>query len=413
MTEEMNDEGVPIKDSTQDAKEDSVRTTLTQVQRAGEKKRRFVVVILAIIALALIAVFSTFTVLGVKRLQQNPDFSWKSRNMVAIYITVTVSVLIVLAIVIQVRSKRKRSSKKRLAYWICLLLLALIGFWTWTTLDAMLSNPDNPKTIKDAEPIAVCFASGIVSFVIIAFVVLLNRAKTRWEMEERLFNEKGEDYLVIFNWTKKILHLPTVIASFLAALIVWVSAPNGGAPSELAKTIPVIVGAAWFCVWLVCHTIEDYDFNLTTVIALFATILLVIVLVSFGNAWNEIGKILRKVSITASPVLYIGFGIAYSASIVLSYIKGVFYYVAIEPNQITIQHKIGEDAETFQKMHYDVRVETAVDIFEWFFYDTGTIEITFHGGKRPPIDCYVGGIRKKAPRLGNILGVMAVEPDRL
>ena len=119
MTEEMNDEGVPIKDSTQDAKEDSVRTTLTQVQRAGEKKRRFVVVILAIIALALIAVFSTFTVLGVKRLQQNPDFSWKSRNMVAIYITVTVSVLIVLAIVIQVRSKRKRSSKKRLAYWIC------------------------------------------------------------------------------------------------------------------------------------------------------------------------------------------------------------------------------------------------------------------------------------------------------
>ena len=75
MTEEMNDEGVPIKDSTQDAKEDSVRTTLTQVQRAGEKKRRFVVVILAIIALALIAVFSTFTVLGVKRLQQNPDFA--------------------------------------------------------------------------------------------------------------------------------------------------------------------------------------------------------------------------------------------------------------------------------------------------------------------------------------------------
>lgn len=413
MAEETKDPGVPIGEPVQNGTEGSLQAATIQPQKASEKKRRFVVVILAIIALAVIAAFSTCTVLGIKRLQQNPDFSWKSRNMVAIYITATVSALIVLAIVVQVKSKRKRSSKKRLAYWICLLLLALIGFWTWTTLDGMLSAPENPKTIRDAEPIAVCFASGIVSFVIIAFVILLNRAKTRWEMEERLFNEKGEDYLVIFNWTKKILHLPTVIASFLAALIVWVCVSKDGDPAGTARTVPVIVGAAWFCVWLVCHTIEDYDFNLTTVIALFAAVLLVIVLASFGNAWDEIGKVLHKISITASPALYIGFGIAYSASIALSYVKGVFYYVAIEPNQITVQHKIGEDAETFQKMHYDVRVETAVDIFEWFFYDTGTIEITFHGGKRTPIDCYVGGIRKKAPRLGNILGVMAVEPDRI
>lgn len=409
MAEETKDEGVPIEESVQDATESSLQATTAQREKASEKKRRFIVGILAIVAFALVAAFSTFTVLGVRKLQQNPDFTWKSRNMIAIYITVIVSILIVLAIVVQVRSKRKRGSKKRLAYWICLLLLALIGFWSWTTLDAMLSKPG--VTIRDAEPIALCFASGIVSFVIVVFVVLLNRAKTRWEMEERLYNEKKEDQLVIFNWTKKILHIPTIIASFLAALIVWVSVGEGENPSELM--VPKIVGATWFCVWFVCHTIEDYDFNLTTVIALLSGILLIIVLVHFGSAWDEIGNILRKISIYASPALYIGFGVAYLASIALSYVKGVFYYVAIEPNQITVQHRIGEDAETFQKMHYDVRVETAVDVFEWFFYDTGTIVITFHGGKRPPIECYVGRIRKKAPRLGNILGVTAVEPDRL
>ena len=99
----------------------------------------------------------------------------------------------------------------------------------------------------DLESIALYFASGIVCFTILAFVGLMRRATTRWEMEQRLREDDDiHDWLVIFDWTKKILHVPTVLCAFLAAFVVWLFPESGK-----------VVGAIWFCIWLFCHTIED------------------------------------------------------------------------------------------------------------------------------------------------------------
>jgi hypothetical protein len=362
---------------------------------AREKKRTFVmIVLLLIVAMSSIL----FAIWGVQRLQEKPGFSWTSRNMVALY--ATSGAFAFFAVAFFMHRKYKQSSPKHLAYWLCFTLLGLNGLWTWQALRAMRQAADFSWTFPKA--IALYFASGILSFGILAFLVLMRRATTRWEMEERLrLDGDIHDWLVLFNWTKKILHVPTICCSFLAAFAVWLF-PEAGK----------VVGALWFCVWLFCHTIEDNDIGLSVAIAMFVCVLLFVVLAIFGGVLDDIADLARLISLTASPSLYIGFGLVYLISILISYIKGLFYYVAIEPNQMIVQFKIGEDGETFQRTQYDARVEATADIFEWFFFDTATIKIQFRDGKRSPMEYYVGRIRRKARYLSAVLGVTAIDRAR-
>jgi len=367
-----------------------------QPTKGREKKRWFVVVILVIIAAGLIAGLTPLTIKGVHKLQENPDFTWTSRNMIAGYFTAAVIAFFVFFPVVR-RLFKKKSNPKYLAYWLCFAILVMTGFWTWSTISTMKQSPDFSH--DDPRAVALYFASGIACFGILAFMALMRRATTRWEMEQRLANDDDiHDWLVIFNWTKKILHVPTVIFAFLAAFIVWLYPESGK-----------IVGAVWFCVWLFCHIIEDNNIGLSAAVAIFVGGLLLAALAVFGGVFGDIIDLFKSITITASPALYIGFGLAYLTSIVLSYIKGLFYYVALEPNQMIVQFKIGEDGETFQRMQYDARVEAAVDIFEWFFFNTATIKIQFRDGKRSPMEFYVGRIKKKAEWLSAVLGVTAID----
>jgi MFS family permease len=375
-------------------------------QKAKNKKRWFVVVILLMMIVGMIVAFIPFAMKGVEKLRRdNPDFSWASKTMVSIYFTLAVLFLFTVAFAVKKYFKDK-SNPKHLAYVLCFALLAMAGLWTWSAVGAMQGAAD--FSWRSTKAIALYFASGIFCFGIIAFMGLMRRATTRWDMEARLgARHKAKaisHWLVIFNWTRKILHIPTIVFAFLAAFIMWLYSD-----SENIESIGSIVGAIWFCVWLFCHTIEDNNISLSVAIALFGGLLLFTVLAIFGEVDDEIIGAVQTIRIFASPALYLGFGLAYLTSIGLSYVKGLFYYVAIEPNQMIVQFKIGEDGETFQRMQYDARVEATVDIFEWFFYDTATIKIQFHGGKRSPMEYYVGRIKRKAEWLSAVLGVTAVE----
>lgn len=391
MAEEVNN---PPTDTPQTKVEadDSVKAPSAPAMSAGEKKRKLMmIVLLGAAALS----FVVFAVWGVLKLRERPDFTWTSRAMIMGYITMGALAFFVAAFFLH--KKYKRSSPKNLAYWLCFTLLGLNGLWTWLALRTMRQAEDFSWT--DTKAIALYFGSGIVSFGILAFVVLMRRATTRWEMEERLRQDDDiHDWLVIFNWSKKILHVPTICCSFVAAFVVWLFPQSGE-----------VVGAVWFCVWLFCHTIEDNDIGLAAAIAMFVGVLLFLVLAIFGGVLDDIADLARLISLTASPSLYIGFGMIYLISILISYIKGLFYYVAIEPNQMIVQFKIGEDGETFQRSQYDARVEASTDIFEWFFFDMATIKIQFRDGKRSPLEYYVGRIRRKARYLSAVLGVTAID----
>ena len=374
-------------------------------RRYGKPHKAYLAYWLGLVLLLLDAMWAW---LIIRSMQQSTDFAWTSSKAVTVYISAGIAGFLIVAFCAWMRrsireqrregKKRKRFNPKPLTYALCVLVLGVLAWLTWLALATMRQSPD--FSWKCSEAVAVYFGAGILAFAILAFILLMRRATTRWQMEIRLSDEH-ESWLVVFNWTKKILHVPTIMWSLPAALIVWYFP----AKSE-------IVGLSWFCVWLFCHTIEDYDFSFAVSIAIGASMFLFIVLTVFGGVLDDIYGYAKLISIFASPALYLGVGLAYLTSILISYIRGLFHYVAITPNQMIIQSTIGEDGETIQRRKYDAKVEAANDVVEWYMYNVGTLKIWFHEGRREPMSFYVSGIRKKSRWLFDVLEVTSIEAVR-
>jgi len=372
--------------------------------------RRTGVLLLALelwaLSFAVTAITAVLSDLGVNRLMlwKGNDFKWTHPIAIAAYGTYAIIVLyVILIFCIRYRNIRLRKSwkfkghRKRVVYSLSVALLAINGLWTWALISTMRELGD--FSWNDPRAIALYFASGIITFCLLSFIFLLKRAKTRWEVEDRLRrSEDIHDWMVFFSWTKKLIHIPTIIAGFAAAIII-----------RFYPESENLVGAAWFFVWLICYTVEESDIGLSTALVAFVAILLLAVLSIFGEVHDDIPRLAKYIRFSASSALYLGISIVYLTAIVLSYIKGLFYYVALEPNQMIIQTKIGEDAAAYHRTEYDVRIETTVDIVEWFVYHTGTVKIQFRNGKRPPLECYVGNIGTKARYLASVLGVTAID----
>ena len=69
------------------------------------------------------------------------------------------------------------------------------------------------------EMIAVYIAIGVVAAALIAWLVLKKTVRTRLRMEKTVRDDPDiNDWLIIFNWTPKILYVPSIAAAVLAGL---------------------------------------------------------------------------------------------------------------------------------------------------------------------------------------------------
>ena len=67
--------------------------------------------------------------------------------------------------------------------------------------------------------VAIYIAIGMIAVSVAAWFVFRKTIRTRLRMEKVIRDDPDiNDWLVIFNWTTKILYVPTIAASFLAAI---------------------------------------------------------------------------------------------------------------------------------------------------------------------------------------------------
>ncbi|MCD6364588.1 MAG: hypothetical protein J7M14_01805, partial [Planctomycetes bacterium] len=100
-------------------------------------------------------------------------------------------------------------------------------------------------------------------------------------------------------------------------------------------------------------------------------------------------------------------GMIFLCAIVISWIKGLFYYVAITPNYMNIQVGPTETGEQIAREQYSTRIDTG-DFLERLF-GFGRIVITFRDQRRQPIMMLVSRIGKTAAKLESIRGKLAVD----
>jgi hypothetical protein len=253
--------------------------------------------------------------------------------------------------------------------------------------------------------IAVYIAVGVIAAAVGVWVFLRRTFRTRLKMQKEMkLDPDVTDWLIIFNWTPKILYAPTIAVSLVASLIMYLNE----ADIWFFSSIPaVVIGGIWLAIFFVNYLVEEYSMSIK---------ILIIVLVSLGCflLWlNLLGWVMgflglfKYLALSINATGYLLVGIIGLFTILVSWIKGLFYYLALTPNYMNIQEGATESGEQIGREDYNSRIDTS-DFLERLM-GFGRIIVTFKDKKREPISVLTWRIQKKAQMLERVRGKFAID----
>jgi hypothetical protein len=245
--------------------------------------------------------------------------------------------------------------------------------------------------------IAAYIAVGLAAAAAGAWLILRRTVRTRLRMQKVMkLDPDINDWLIVFNWTPKILYAPTIVASLLAYLLAYLTdIPN------------VVIGGVWLAVFFLNFLIEEYSISIKV-------LLIILISLGFFLLWlHLLGwvtgflRLFKHLALSISATGYLLVGVIGLFTILMSWIKGLFYYIAITPNSMNLQEGPTESGEQIGREDYNSRIDTS-DFLERLM-GFGKIVITFKGKNREPIAVLVWGIRKKAQMLERVRAKFAID----
>ncbi len=284
--------------------------------------------------------------------------------------------------------------KKKAVFWIVGLLIAIAAIWA-------VVHFLTPK-LKEIEwfsnrMIALYIAAGVIGGGLLAYILFRKPMRTRLRMQKIIKDDPDiNEWLVIFEWTPKILYVPTIVASFLAAAV------------SCFDSVPVAaINGIWAAIFFLNFLVEEYNVSIKI-------LLLTVVGLGFFLLWlHLLGwvvpflKLFRHIEISMNTMAYLLVGIIGLLAILISWLNGLFYYITITPNYMNIQEGPTESGEQIGREDYNSRIDTS-DFLERLM-GFGRIVITFKDRKREPIAVLVWRIRKKAQMLERVRAKFAID----
>ena len=236
-----------------------------------------------------------------------------------------------------------------------------------------------------------------------AWLMFRKTIRTRMRMNKQLRDDKDiHEYLVTFNWTRKVLYIPTVVVS-LAACVLMLLQEHGMWDGPAIG----LLGGIWIGVFFVNFLVDEYEISIKLLIIAILCVVALFLWLSLLKWVDQFMEFFRHLAIEIDSTGYLLLAIVFSVAIAISWIKGLFYYVAITPNYMNIQVGPTETGEQISREDYSTRIDTG-DFLERLF-GFGRIIITFRNQRRQPIVMLVSRIGKVAKKLESIRGKLAVD----
>jgi hypothetical protein len=255
------------------------------------------------------------------------------------------------------------------------------------------------------EMIALYILLGLAAVGAGAWLLLRKTLRTRLNVKKALQADPDiNDWLIVFGWTPKVLYVPTIAASLVAALLMFLQETQW---SVFADIPTCVVGGVWFAVFLVNFIVEEYDISIKVLI-------IGVVGIGFVFLWLHllgwVGGFLalfRHLSFSISGTGYLLMTVIGGLVIFISWLRGLFYYVAITPNYMNLQEGPTETGEQIGREDYNTRIDTG-DFLERLC-GFGRIVITFKEKSRVPLILLVWRVQKKAQLLESVRAKFAVD----
>jgi len=253
--------------------------------------------------------------------------------------------------------------------------------------------------------IALYILIGVAIAGVVTWLVLRKTVRTRLRLKAALIADPDiNDWLIVFGWTPKVLYVPTMLASLVAALLMFLHETQW---SFLASINPRIIGGVWFTLFVINFLVEEYDISIKL-------LLIGIVSAGFLFLWlhllDWVGGFLgifRHLGFSISGMGYLLVALIGLLTVGISWVRGLFYYVAVTPNYMNLQEGPTETGEQIGREDYNSRIDTG-DFLERLL-GFGRIVITFKEKSRPPLILLVWRIQKQAQLLEQVRAKLAFD----
>jgi hypothetical protein len=252
--------------------------------------------------------------------------------------------------------------------------------------------------------VALYIALGVLGASALAWLIMRKSIRTRLAVQKTIREDPDiNDWLIIFNWTPKILYAPSIIASLLAALLM--------APSAAGWTVralsPEIIGGIWLAIVFLNLLVEEYNISVKV-------LLITVVSCGFFLLWLHLlgwvvpfVRLFRHLALSMSATGFLLVAIIGLLTIFISWLRGLFYYVTITPNYMNLQEGPTESGAHVGREDYNTLVDTT-DFLERLM-GFGKIVIIFKDMKRQPIALLVWRIQQRAQVLEKVRGKFAID----
>jgi hypothetical protein len=283
--------------------------------------------------------------------------------------------------------------------------------WSWIS-NGMIALAADPGVPAGSEwswtsngMIALYIALGLALAGVVAWLLLRKTLRTRLGVEKNLrLDPDMNDWLVIFGWTPKILYVPTMLAAVLAAVLMFLQESGW---HMFAGIDPKTVGGVWFTIFFVNFLIEEYDISIKVLLLGFAAIGFFLLWLHLIGAVLPFLGLFKHLAFSISGTGYLLIAVIGFLTIGISWLRGLFRYVAITPNYINIQAGPAEAGEQIGREDYSTRVDTG-DFLERVL-GFGRICITFKEKGRPPVGLLVWRVDRKAEMLEKVRAKYAID----
>jgi len=242
---------------------------------------------------------------------------------------------------------------------------------------------------------------------VIAWLAFRKTIRTRLRMKKQLRDDPDiHEYLVTFNWSRKVLYIPTIVFSLVACVLMLLQEHG-----QWSGPATGLLGGIWVGVFFVNFLVDEYEISIKVLIIAVLCVLALFLWLSVLGWVDDFLKFFGHLAITIDSTGYLLLAIIFTVAIVISWIRGLFYYVAITPNYMNLQIGPTETGEQVSREDYSTRIDTG-DFLERMF-GFGRVIITFRDQRRQPIVMLVGKVGKVAKKIESIRGKLVVDTHQV
>jgi len=253
--------------------------------------------------------------------------------------------------------------------------------------------------------IIFCLPFLLLLFAAAACLLMRKTIRTRLRVGKQLRDDPDiNEWLVVFSWSRKVLYVPAILASLIAA--VFMVLQETGVWGSMNTNI---VGGTWLAIFFLNFLIDEYEISVKVLLIAILCVIVLALWLTFMHWLVPFLKLFRRVQVSISSSGYVAIAAIFLLAIFISWLRGLFYYVAITPNYLNVQVGPTETGEQVSREEYSTRIDTG-DFLERL-QGFGRIIITFSDQRRQPMMLLTRRIGRKAARLESIRGKLAI--DRL